>query len=107
MELHRLEDFTGGWFVGNFHPSLMKSTAFEVSIKRYKAGESDVMHHHKIATEFTVIVDGSATMNGTHLISGDIVVINPGESAKFVALSDTTTCVVKSPSVKSDKYSDE
>ena len=33
-----VSDFTKGWFIGNFEPSLLKSKDFEVAIKEYKAG---------------------------------------------------------------------
>ena len=106
MNVNRLENFVGGWFVGNFTPSLLKSTAFEVAIKRYKARDREQSHHHNIATEFTAIIDGEVAINGIHYVSGDIITIDPKESAQFTALTDVVTCVVKSPSVKNDKFID-
>ena len=99
-----LKDFVGGWFIGNFDPSLLKTDDFEVSVKKYKSGDHEDRHIHKIATEYTVIVYGEIEMNGITYTSGDIVVVKPGESTDFRAITDSSNVVVKIPSVKGDKY---
>lgn len=93
-----------GWFIGNFNPTAYATDACEVAIKRYNAGEYENTHHHKIATEITMIVDGCVVMNNIEYNRGDIIVIQPNESTDFLAKTDTTTCVVKVPCVKNDKY---
>jgi hypothetical protein len=104
MERFELKDFTGGWFVGNFSPSLFETDKFEVAVKSYVAGSLEKRHLHKIATEFTLIVSGKVRMNDQQYEGGDIIKINPGEDTDFEALTDVTTVVVKIPSVKNDKY---
>ena len=104
MKLHKLKDMFKGWIVGNFEPSLYKTDDVEVAVKNYKAGERDENHYHKIATEITIISDGTVRMNGTLYSAGDIITIEPGESTNFEALTDTITTVVKLPCVKDDKY---
>jgi quercetin dioxygenase-like cupin family protein len=93
-----------GWFVGNFEPSLYKTEAVEVGIKRYKAGDKEEWHYHKVATEITVIVQGAVRMCGQEYRTNDIVVIPPGEGTAFEALEDTVTAVVKLPGAVNDKY---
>ena len=104
MKLHKLKDMFKGWIVGNFEPSLYKTDDVEVAVKNYKAGEIDEKHYHKIATEITIISDGTVRMNGTIYGSGDIITIEPGEATDFEALTDVVTTVVKLPCVKDDKY---
>jgi mannose-6-phosphate isomerase-like protein (cupin superfamily) len=104
MKKFNLSEFTKGWFIGDFTPTLLNTLDFEISIKRYKAGDIESRHHHKIATEYTVIVDGEVTMNGSVFKTNDIVIINPNESTDFVCLTDVTTVVVKTPSIKDDKF---
>ena len=104
MNKFELKDFTGGWFVGNFSPSLFETDKFEVAVKNYTAGSLEKRHLHKIATEFTLIVSGKVVMNGEQFGNGDIIRISPGEDTDFEALTDVTTVVVKIPSVKNDKY---
>lgn len=99
-----LEDMKLGWFVGNFEPSLYKTNDVEVAVKKYKKGDSEKRHYHKIATEITVIVLGKVKMNNQILSSGDILVIPPFQDTDFEALEDTITTVTKLPGVNNDKY---
>ena len=104
MKLHEESDMVKGWFVGNFIPSAYTSKNFEVCLKRYKAGDHESKHVHRIATEITFIVEGLASMNSARLKKGSIIVIEPGEATDFLAVKDTITVVVKSPSIIGDKY---
>jgi quercetin dioxygenase-like cupin family protein len=104
MKLNKLNEMFKGWIVGNFEPSLYKTNDFEVAVKKYKAGDKDEKHYHKVATEITVVVSGMVLMNGVTYNSGDIITIEPGEATDFEALSDSVTTVIKVPCVKDDKY---
>ena len=106
MKKTKLSDMVGGWFIGDFEPSLLKSKDFEVAIKNYKKGDYEESHHHKISTEYTVILNGYVKMNGIEHGTGSILTIHPMESTDFLALTDVTTVVVKTPSSKNDKYLD-
>ena len=52
----------------------------------------------------SVIESGRAIMKDTVFKKGDIILLEPGEATSFEALDDTTTFVIKFPSVKDDKY---
>ena len=104
MRQAKLGDMVKGWFVGDFDPAVIKSTACEVAVKHYKAGDYEETHHHRVATEITLIVSGRVQMMGREWGDGDIIVIEPGEATDYRALSDTVTVVVKLPSSKDDKY---
>jgi hypothetical protein len=104
MEKYNLEDFIGGWFVGDFMPTLYKTTDVEVAVKKYYQGQKEESHYHKIATEFTVIIEGQVLMSGTLYKTGDIIKITPGISTDFEALSNVTTLVVKIPGAQNDKF---
>jgi len=106
FECHRLEEFTKGWFVGNFSPTLIPSDDVEVAVKLYKAGDHDARHHHKVGTEVTVVVSGRVKMSGEEFGAGTVIRIPPGQSTDFTALTDATTVVVKMPCVSGDKYLD-
>lgn len=104
MIVRSLQDMVGGWIVGNFEPTCLKTTACEVACKHYEAGASEAAHVHRIATELTLIATGRVAMNGRTYGAGDIIVLEPGEATDFQALEKTTTVVVKMPSVMGDKY---
>lgn len=103
-EHHRLEDMVGGWFVGAFAPTAHHSTAAEVAVKQYRAGDTEARHEHRIATEVTLVVSGRARMCGRDLGPGDILVLPPGTATGFAALTDCVTVAVKTPSVLGDKH---
>jgi len=104
MIVRTLNEMVGGWIVGNFEPSCLKTTACEVACKHYEAGAEELAHVHRIATEVTLIAAGRVSMNGRTFSAGDIILLEPGEATDFQALEKTTTVVVKLPSVMSDKY---
>ena len=104
MKKYRLNDFTRGWFIGDFSPSILKTQDVEVAVQRFEAGEEEPEHVHKIATEITLILSGQVSISGKIYKNGDIIEISPGEYSKFKALEATTTVVVKYPGVKNDKY---
>jgi len=106
IQSYRLEQMVKGWFIGKFHPTLFSTTDVEVGVKRYKAGDYESYHHHKIATEFTVILNGTIEMSGIEYHDGDIIKINPETSTDFKAITDVTTVVVKIPGATNDKYID-
>lgn len=104
MNKFHLDDMVKGWFVGDFFPTAYKTNSVEVGIKRYLASDSESRHFHMVATEITVIVEGSAIMNDKTYSAGDIIVIEPGESTDFIAVTDLLTVVVKVPGILNDKY---
>lgn len=104
MKKVKFDDMIRGWFVGDFEPSAFKTKDCEVGYKKYKAGDKEDPHYHKIATELTLITSGKVEMNGKKYVEGDLIVVNPGEVVNFSAITDATNVVVKIPSVKGDKY---
>lgn len=104
LEKYNLDEMFKGWFIGNFEPSLFKTNDVEIGVKKYKEGEFENSHFHKIATEFTVIISGVVEMNGVQYFENDIIKIIPGVSTNFKAITDVVTVVVKLPGANNDKY---
>ena len=103
MKLHKLDNMFKGWFIGDFEPSLFNAD-FEDGVKEYKSGDKEQKHYHKLAKEFTVIISGKVKMNDIEYIKGDIIQIDENESTDFECIEDTITVVVKTKSIKNDKY---
>ncbi len=104
MDHYQLSQMINGWFIGDFEPSVVRTPDFEVGVKRYKAGDQEAEHFHKIATEITVVVSGRIEMAGSEWEEGGIIHLLPGTSSSFRALTDAVLTVVKFPSVAGDKY---
>lgn len=104
MKTFKLEQMTNGWFIGNFEPSLYKTNDCEVAVKTYSAGDHEVRHFHKIATEYTVVIKGRVKMFDTEYSDGDIIVVEPGDATDFTSITDSMNVVVKIPGANDDKY---
>jgi hypothetical protein len=104
MQFNKLENMVRGWLVGSFEPSVYKTSDVEFAVQRFMKGSHEKRHFHKIATEITVIINGTAKMNGIEYLSGSIIVIEPNESTDFQAMTDVTTAVLKIPGALNDKY---
>ena len=105
-ETFLLDDMIKGWFVGNFEPTVYKTSDVEVGIKHYQSGDYEKSHHHRVATEITVVQKGIVEMNGVQYVDGSIIKLDPFVSTDFKAITDVTTIVVKIPGANDDKYFD-
>lgn len=104
MKKDNIKEYKDGWIIGNFEPSIIKNSDFEIAIKKYPNNYESQLHLHKYSTEITVIISGSAIINGIKFNVGDIAIIEKNESCKFLATDDNTiTLVIKTPSVIGDK----
>ena len=104
MKVFELSEMTGGWFVGDFEPSVIRTKAFEVGVKHFKAGEVFEPHYHKVAEEITVIVSGRVRINQVEYGAGSIILQQVNEISDFCTLEETTIVAVKMPSAPNDKY---
>lgn len=104
MKVQQLSDFHRGWVIGDFHPSLLQTTAFEVGVMHHHKGESWPAHVHQVLTEYNILIQGDMTMQGIRLSAGDIFTLEPGEVADPIFHEDCVIVCVKVPSVKGDKY---
>lgn len=98
-----LNSFIGGWFVGDFEPSLFKNQHVEAGVKFFKSGDVEPLHKQILATEITVISEGSVRIGESVLQKGEVLIIYPGEYADFEALTDGSLTCLKFPSIPSDK----
>lgn len=103
MQISNISDFTKGWFIGNFEPTLLKTPYFEVGIILRAPGE-ETPHVHKLATEYNVLISGTMSINGIELTPGTSFIIEPFEWVKPTYHEHCTIVCVKTPSVPGDKY---
>lgn len=104
MDIHQLSDFTRGWFIGDFEPSLLKTKDFEVGYAHHRKGDYWDAHYHKIAEEINYLVRGRIKIGDVIVEQGQIFHIHPGEITAPEFLEDSEILIVKVPSVKGDKY---
>jgi hypothetical protein len=104
MKIYNIRDMVGGWFIGDFEPSVVCLKEFEVGVLTHKKDEVWPTHHHKIATEINCLLTGKMIIQDKEINVGDIFVLEPMEIADPKFLEDCKVLVVKIPSVIGDKY---
>ena len=109
MRKTRLEEFTRGWFIGDFEPAILRTKDFEVGILTHAKGEYWAPHYHKIAIEYNVLLEGKMLIeleNGliVYLNPGDVFAFERGEVSAPSFLEDCKVLVIKVPSAIGDKY---
>lgn len=102
MKTDNIKRFVGGWVVGNFEPSLVKTTDFEIAVHTHPKGYIAERHYQKTATEYNIIVSGHLIANGEELRAGDIFVYDPLEVCDVVFVEETVIVCFKVPSVGAD-----
>lgn len=103
MQVLRIEDMKGGWFVGDFEPTAYKTKDFEVSYKVHQKGEHWDHHYHEKITEINLLTFGKMKIHGRELTTGDIFILHPYEIADPIFLEDCCIVCIKTPSVPDDK----
>jgi len=104
MKVGKLKDTHRGWVIGNFEPSLFKTTEFEVGILHHPKGEKWPAHYHKVATEYNILILGSMRLCDVELVAGDTFILEPYEIADPIFHEDCTIVCIKVPSNTKDKY---
>ena len=103
MKKYHIKNYVGGWFLGDFEPSVMKEKGFEIGYKVYEPGTKEKRHRHDKGTEITFCIYGQAKMNDEFIYGGDIVIVEPGECMQFESITMVKNIVIKVPSVPGDK----
>jgi quercetin dioxygenase-like cupin family protein len=104
MEIFKIDDMKGGWFVGNFEPTTYKTKNFEVAYHKYKKGQDWPEHYHKLTTEINYVINGTMMIGDKILNKGDIFIIYPNEMVKPVYITDCELIITRNGSFPNDKY---
>jgi mannose-6-phosphate isomerase-like protein (cupin superfamily) len=103
VKVNRLDAMTRGWLIGDFKPSILRTSQFEVGYLSHKKGEIWPAHVHNQADEYNVLIRGSMQLNNELLSQGEIFIIKKGMLAKAMFFEDCEVLCIKCPSIPSDK----
>lgn len=106
MRIIPLSEFTRGWFIGDFEPSVLKTSKFEVGVFKHSKGEDWPTHYHQYHTEYNVLVTGKMSIYGTIIEPESVFVVPKKSIVKPVFLEDCVIVCVKSPSIPGDKITE-
>ena len=104
MRLSKKNEFKGGWFVGDFDPSIFKNPFFELAHHKHAKGCETFPHYHAVTHELNYIVRGELKVSGKLLSQGDMWIYEPNEVSEVEFLADSELIIVRWPSIPSDKY---
>lgn len=99
-----LDDYTRGWVIGDFIPSIERTPKYEVGYLHHKKNEAWKFHYHKIAIEINILVKGKMIINNITYMQHDIFIINNNIIACPIFLDDCELICIKLPSIPNDKY---
>ena len=94
----------GGWFIGDFEPSVYRTGLFEVCYKIHNKDEVWPIHYHRLSVEINYLIRGKMIIGNTELNAGDIFTINPDEIVNPKFIEKCEIIVVKVPSIPNDKH---
>ena len=97
-------DYTRGWLIGNFIPSIEKNMDYEVGYLRHTKNSFWSYHYHKVATEINILVKGKMIINNITYEQNDIFIINKNVISCPIFLDDCEIICIKNPSIPGDKY---
>jgi hypothetical protein len=103
MREYDVSQFKLGWFIGDFEPTVLKTSEFEVCYRVQKQGEIHQPHYHPIGTEINYLIKGELRINGQLFVGPTVFVIDPGEPAYPICETDCELIIVKTPSLPNDK----
>lgn len=104
MKVYDLKNYTKGWFMGDFEPSLFKTPDFEVGFHTYEKGQYWAPHVHKVSDEYNLLIEGKMVVCGQEVNEGQLFVIEKNEVAGPTFLENCKVLIIKVPSVPGDKY---
>jgi hypothetical protein len=104
MKQSNINNFRGGWFVGDFEPSIFKNPFFEVAHHSHKKNDATFPHYHQVTNELNYIVRGEMMVDKKHLKAGDMWIYEPWDISDVEFLEDTDLMIIRWPSIPSDKY---
>jgi hypothetical protein len=99
MRVFNINQFTKGWIVGNFNPSVFKSEEIEVAHHFHKRGFVSELHYHTKSEELSYIVTGKAYVDDNIIEAGCGWVYEAYECSNVIFLEDTNLIVIRTPSV--------
>lgn len=103
MKTYDLDQFIGGWFVGDFAPAILRTSAFEAGYKHHLAGEPWDAHYHEHMEEITLLLEGTMQIRGKTLVGPVLFLLERNEPADPIFVTDCKVFVIKTPSVPGDK----
>lgn len=97
-------DTEKGWIIGNFEPSMIKTSEYELGILSHKKGEKWDFHYHSTYDEINLLYEGTLMSNGRIINKGEVFINPKNQIACPKFIEDCKVVCVKIPSTPGDKH---
>lgn len=102
--LLNINDYTRGWLIGNFQPSIKQTPDFEIGLLSHKKNEYWDFHYHKLCVEINILIEGKMNINDNIIKNNNIFVFDKNVISCPIFLEDCKILCIKIPSHPNDKY---
>jgi hypothetical protein len=99
-----IHDYTRGWLIGDFQPSIKQTNEFEIGILKHTKNEKWGFHYHQKSIEFNLLIQGKMIINEKSIEEKDFFVFYPNDISCPLFLEDCIILCIKIPSHPNDKY---
>jgi dTDP-glucose pyrophosphorylase len=103
-EILNIKDYTRGWLVGDFKPSIENNKIVEFGYLSHKKNSLWDYHYHKESIEINILVKGAMKINNIEYIKNDLFIIDKNVISCPLFLDDCEIICIKLPSSPKDKY---
>lgn len=106
MIVFNISETKGGYFLGDFEPSILKSSDVSIAVKRIFRGALDGGYYRKCDTEIVYIMSGVLEIDKKKYKKGDIILWEPQDVINIFAIEDSEYLLIKLPGSRNDIYHD-
>jgi NDP-sugar pyrophosphorylase family protein len=102
-KIENLSEYTRGWLIGDFEPSIIRTTYYELGIMKYVKNSYHQFHIHQECDEYNYLIKGEIKINNFVIKAGQVFIIPKGQIVCPIFMKDCEIIVVKTPSKPTDK----
>jgi dTDP-glucose pyrophosphorylase len=103
-KIWNIHDFTRGWFIGDFLPSIIKTKNYEIALLTHLKDEQWDYHYHEKSDEINFLINGKMRINDRIITERQVFYIPKKQIACPQFLENCKILCIKFPSVIGDKY---
>jgi len=99
-----IDEYVRGWLIGDFEPSIKRTTDYEIGVLTHKQGEKWPFHYHKESREINILLSGEMIINNQSIKRNTLFIFEKGMISCPLFLTDCIVLCIKVPSLPGDKW---
>jgi dTDP-glucose pyrophosphorylase len=99
-----LSNYVRGWLIGDFEPSIKKTTEFEIGFEYYKKDQKCAFHYHSETKEINILISGVMIINNIPIYKDTIFILEKNMICCPLFIQNCIILSIKLPSLPKDKF---